>query len=74
MVKTDNSYLKKIDETVKGETVEGVHNNNFYLKEISENIGQGGGGCGDLERLSITITYMDSSTEIIDFAIFGDDD
>lgn len=73
MVKTDNSYLKKIDETVKGETVEGVHNNNFYLKEISKNIGQGG-GCSDLTRLSVTITYTDSSTETVDFAIFGDDE
>lgn len=41
MAKTDNQYLKTIDEKVKGETVDGVHSNNHYLREISENIGTG---------------------------------
>jgi hypothetical protein len=43
MVKKDNQYLKTIDEKVRGETVTGVHTDNYYLKDISENIGTGGG-------------------------------
>ena len=44
MVKTNNQYLKTIDGKVRGETVDGVHTDNYYLKEISENIGTGGDG------------------------------
>lgn len=44
MVKTDNHYLKTILGKVTGKTVKGVKNNNQLLKEISEKIGQGGGG------------------------------
>lgn len=44
MVKTDNHYLKTILSKVTGKTVKGVKNNNQLLKEISENIGQGGDG------------------------------
>lgn len=58
MVKTNNQYLKDIDESVKGETVSGVHTDNYYLKEISENIGTGGGGSGVVvdSELSTTST------------------
>lgn len=58
MVKTNNQYLKNIDESVKGETVSGVHTDNYYLKEISENIGTGGGsGVVVDSELSTTSTH-----------------
>lgn len=46
MVKKNNTYLKDIADTVGGDA-DGVHTDNYYLKQISENI-TGGGGGGDI--------------------------
>lgn len=46
MVKKNNAYLKDIADTVGGDA-DGVHTDNYYLKQISENISGGGGG-GDI--------------------------
>ena len=43
MTYSDNLYLKRIAEKLTG-PIEGQHTNNFYLKIISKNIGEGGGG------------------------------
>ena len=43
MVKKNNTYLKDIADTVGGDA-DGVHTDNYYLKQISENITGGGGG------------------------------
>ena len=69
MVKTNNEYLKTITDKVGGEST-GVHTDNYYLKEISENIG---GGTGDLERLPVTVRYIDGTSETINIAVWSDE-
>lgn len=46
MVKKNNAYLKDITDSVGGDA-SGVHTDNYYLKEIANNISGGGGG-GDI--------------------------
>ena len=47
-MKPDNTYLKTILEKVGGDVTGKRKSNNRYLREISENIGSGGGGDVDL--------------------------
>lgn len=47
-MKPDNTYLKTILEKVGGDVTGKRKSNNRYLREISENIGSGGGG-GDVD-------------------------
>ena len=70
-MKTDNYYLKKITNKLGG--VYNTHKtNNFYLRQISERIS--GGGAGNLDFIELVITYEDTTTETVNFAILNDDD
>ena len=64
---TNNSYLKKTAETTIGETIEGTHPDNYYLKIISENIGcESGGGSNVTKTSDLTNDGSDGVNPFVD--------
>ena len=64
-MKPDNLYLREISEKT-GTTSDKHRSNNWYLKRISENIDGGG---SDLDFIDVVITYEDTTTETVQFAV-----
>ena len=62
-MKPDNTYLKTILSKVGGDTTGKRKSNNRYLREISEKIGEGGGG--SYSTVEVLVTYTDDSTETL---------
>ena len=57
-VKTDNEYLKSIARKV-GNTIVGVHSDNYYLKRIEDKISSGGGEPYDDTDIKEKMGYAD---------------
>jgi hypothetical protein len=61
-MKSDNTYLKTILTKLGVDTSGKRRPNNYYLRKISEEIGESG---GDYSTVDILVTYTDDSTETL---------
>ena len=70
MSKPDNLYLREISRKT-GTSTDQHRTNNWYLKQIANNIDGGG---SDLDYISVVITYEDTTTETVQIAVKKEDD
>ena len=66
VLKFQNQYLKTIAEKVSGKMIKKHKNNNQLLKEIAENIGEGGSSTTVYDTITVEITYTDGSKETVE--------